>query len=520
MKPSKYKILFFLFLSVKVFSQNFLGISSGNYAGTNALTLNPAHVSDSRYQFYVHLAGAGVDLQNNYVKWSAPFSFIAMATGTYDSQYRAPSGDLQWQNSYTEIKSLSRTARMFLNVEGRGPAIQFNSQRFKAGIAVGVRYRFLTSLTKASGSIGEAIALGLKVPNNRLSLREDNEFSLNNGLYNEFFITLGKVLKEDDERFFKAGITIKRLVSDFSTNVTGNNVDFMLSRIPSTWRPGMARTVIDLPQTQGSFSNVSTGSFGIRNLMSLNGVGTGFGLDLGVVYEHRPDARKYEFTHNGRRVSDPTKNKYKYRIGFSLMDIGYLKYSDQNMVNVAQINSTNNTIGPDDFYQLEGTQGFVRSIQNVYRLDPNDFEHEYTVLYPATAVTSFDYAYSEKIFVSTVWRQSLLPSFRRGVIGQSAISVIPRYETKWWEVAVPLSLDNNYSNLNLGVAFRAGPLYIGSDNFLGIVNIGKPRGISAYAGLFLPLNARLPDSPLKCYFDEDYRKAGGKKKKNLRIFRK
>ena len=520
MKPSKYKIFFFFFFSVKVFSQNFLGASSGNYSGTNALPLNPADVVDGRYLLFMHVGGVGLDLQNNYARWSAPFSFVTMATGTYDDKYRtSPGGPLKWMNSYAGVNQNRKNIRMILNVEGRGPAIQYNNQKHKTGIAMGVRYRLMTSLNNTSEPVGEAIVTSLKSPNYTTNPSTGNAFTLNNGLYNEYFITIGKVLKDEDEGFFKGGVTLKRFVSDFATNVTGTDIDYLLSRTPSNWKPGMMRTTIDLPKTEGSFSNVTAGSLGLSSLTKINGLGTGFGLDLGLIYEFRPDGRKYEFTHNGQRVSDPTKNKYKYRIGFSIVDIGYLRYSDPGMVNVANVSSTNDRIEPDDFYKLKGTDGFIRSIENVYSLDPTTYQHSYTVLFPATTILSFDYAYSEKIYIHTIWRQSVLPGNRRGPIGHSGISVIPRYERKYFEFSAPISLDNNYSNLNIGLAVRAGGLYLGSDNALGIFNVGNPRGISVYAGLFLPIYARLPKSPLKCYYDENY-KIKGYRKKKLSFFRK
>ncbi len=514
MKASKYKILFFLFFCLPVFSQNFLGISTGNYSGTNALPLNPAHVSDSRNSVYIHLGGVGFDMHNNYARWKAPFSLINMLTGNYDNSYRSPtSGKLVWMPDYASVNQDKRNLRMILNAEARGPAIQVSLPKWKTGIAAGVRYRMLTSLNNTSEPVGEAIVFGLKGPNHTTVPSTDNTFNLNNGLYHEFFLTIGRTLIEEDERFVKWGITAKRLVSNFATNLHGSNVDFMIT----PYAPNPNRRVIHLTETVADFSNVSAGGISLGGLLSPSGLGSGFGADIGIVYEYRPDARRYEFTHNGRRMSDPTKNKYKYKIGLSLIDIGYIKFQDDIDVLTGDINSVNDQILPNDFYRLQGTSGFIRSVERVFNLNPNTYGHSYRALYPATAVLSFDYAFDEKFYMNTVWRQSLLPSDRRGVIGYSGISFIPRYELKYLEIAAPVSLDNNYSNLTLGLGLRAGGLYFGSDNMLGIFNVKGQRGISAYLGLFIPIAAKLPESSLKCY-GEQQPTTGRRRKFNL--FRK
>jgi hypothetical protein len=92
-----------------------------------------------------------------------------------------------------------------------------------------------------------------------------------------------------------------------------------------------------------------------------------------------------------------------------------------------------------------------------------------------------------------------LNSDRRGIINYSGVAIIPRYEKKSLEIAVPIGIENNYKNLNIGASFRYYGLYFGSDNITGWLNTFNPRGISVYAGAFIPIYHRLPGSPLKCF---------------------
>ena len=88
-----------------------------------------------------------------------------------------------------------------------------------------------------------------------------------------------------------------------------------------------------------------------------------------------------------------------------------------------------------------------------------------------------------------------------GMNQPSLFALTPRYESKNFDLAVPIALQNSYRNLTVGLAGRAGPLFIGTENLGGILNIGNPRGISVYMGLFLPIFRKLPDAPNGCYVE-------------------
>jgi hypothetical protein len=67
----------------------------------------------------------------------------------------------------------------------------------------------------------------------------------------------------------------------------------------------------------------------------------------------------------------------------------------------------------------------------------------------------------------------------------SLVAVIPRFEFKWLELALPLSVQNNYRVFSAGAMVKMGPFFIGSDNIGGAFNIGKPYGANVYSGVSL-----------------------------------
>ncbi|MEP6626982.1 MAG: hypothetical protein ABJA32_03320, partial [Ginsengibacter sp.] len=58
--------LFLCFYSPKVFSQDFLGLSTGNYSGITGVMLQPASIVDSRFKFDINLLSTDVNYSNNY----------------------------------------------------------------------------------------------------------------------------------------------------------------------------------------------------------------------------------------------------------------------------------------------------------------------------------------------------------------------------------------------------------------------------------------------------------------------
>ena len=64
----------------------------------------------------------------------------------------------------------------------------------------------------------------------------------------------------------------------------------------------------------------------LNNNVLKNSFPAGWGADIGVVYEYRPKIAEYEYQANGKTKRMMEKNKYKLRIGLSLLDLGHVGY--------------------------------------------------------------------------------------------------------------------------------------------------------------------------------------------------
>jgi hypothetical protein len=502
LKASKYKLILFILYSTNLFSQNFLGIAGSNYAGIHSTIQNPANVVDTRQFININLGAAGVDLQNNYVRWNAPFSLFSMMSGTVSDKYKLSNGKVLWKtgDEYFKVLNQKNRADLFANGEGRGPAISIDFKKIGLGLAAGTRYRFMNSLTSTSLEVGKALVEGTQSPDLNGNLYTNRTVNFNSLYLTEYFGTIGKVIIQDEERFIKVGGTLKYLVSNMMGNIKSSDFDFIKTADPVDTK----KQTIDFPRATGDltiaspFPSLSISNF-TSQLTAFNGIGKGVGADIGVIYEYRPDIRKYARNNNGKGFVDATVNKYKYKIGFSIKDIGFVNFKDPINVQTSEINSTGTQILPGDYNRIKGIEELIKTTGDVFNVNPASYGRAFRVYLPVTSILTFDYQLTEKYYVNMVYRQNYLPSNRRGPISYSGISVIPRMEKKNLELSAPLSLDNNFQNLNLGFALRYYSFFIGSDNLTGLFKLVKPRGLSIYSGISIPIYHKLPDSPLKCF---------------------
>lgn len=508
LKGSKYKLFFFFLLSYPIFSQNFSGIVGSNYIGGNAIAINPANAVDTREKFSFNLGSGAFEFQNNYARWKAPYSFLNFITQNVPSEYKNSNGTLiLWRSEYITTINHKKKVNMFANAELKGPAFHLDFKKIGLGIAAGVRYRFLTSISRNSPEVGLAIVEGTKSTNLIGKTFDNQKIVLNSGYYNEFFGSLAKVILKDDERFLKVGITGKYFISDMAVNILANNFAFNVVTSPTD----IKKQNINLPYTEATYALASihnglNAAVFTNQLTKFSGIGKGFGGDLGLIYEFRPDFMSFSRNNNGKGFTDPTKNKYLYKIGFSIVDIGFVRFASDNFVRTNEINSKNDQILPGDYNKINGYEELISSTEQVYNITNPTFARNFMIYTPASIITTFDYNFKPNLYLNTIWRQYLLKSSKIGPVGYSGISVIPRYEKKNYMISVPISLDNNYQNINIGLSARYSGFFIGSDNLTGWLNLFNPRGLSVYAGAFFPLYEKLPESPLKCYDSGIYRK--------------
>lgn len=498
--------LFFLiiFLCPPLRAQHLPGVAMGNYAGTQALYHNPAFVADSRYSVHANLIGVQTYLANNHIKYNAPYSFLSLLTNNVPNQYRNEKGAIILPRTDLEQKLNGNLKHLNLGVEARGPSLMVSLLDGKVGFGLSSRVRTLLNMTQTTEPIAQALRSRGKGKDIQQQLYENQSSILHlNGL-GEVALTLGGVVLDNETEFFKVGITVKRLIGLYNAHILIDESSFNI--LPDATYSN-EKELIRLPKINAQYGYTTDRAFkDIRPtpawLLGNAPAGSGWGLDLGIVYEHRPDVHRYSYTERGIRKRDGSKNKYLYRVSVALTDVGRVHFKNPNYVNAFTADTTNRTLRYDRFKSLGSTEEFFGAVNQSLRVDPNSRTTSFRSVLPTALQTSVDYQIQPNVYVNALWVQNLISAKAFGMKGESVLAVTPRYEHRWYEVSVPVSLMNRYGSLGIGLAGRVGPVWFGTDHLTGLLNIGKPKTFNLYAGISAGLFRRPPRSPNACFLPD------------------
>jgi hypothetical protein len=495
--------LFTFLIAPKGITQHWQGIALGNYSGTNALYHNPALVADSRYSVYGNLAGIQYFVGNNHVKWDAPFSFASLISNTVSDEHRNENGKVSFPRRYLDQRLNGNLKYINTGLDLRLPSLMVSLKDGKYGVAFTTRARGLMNVSETTeplaqlirGSTQDTTLHGTKFTNQSGKL-------LLNGFV-EYAVTLGGVLLDDETDFFKVGITAKRLVGVAQNRIDIRHADYELIPDPE-WNNLRYMTAISSINGTTQY----TTDDGMRSaslnpnwwLLGKTAPGSGWGLDIGAVYEYRPDINRFKNFGKaaGAPKRDPSVNKYLYRLAVSLTDFGVVNYHN-DYYNYAQTaeNAAGN-LNYNSFNPWTGVDNFFGAIERTLGVPAATPSKRKTRL-PMALQSSIDYQLKPNVYVTALWVAPLTRAGSPNMRQESLLSLVPRYERRWFEVSVPISIMNHYRSFGVGLAGRAGPLWFGADHLTGLFNIGNPKAMSIYAGISMGIFRKSLTDEIPCW---------------------
>ncbi|MDZ7899988.1 MAG: DUF5723 family protein [Arcicella sp.] len=505
-------LFFFLFFPLVSNAQQWLGISGSNYAGTNSVYNNPANLADSRYKLYVNLVGNDLFFANNYVGWNAPYSPFQLFTNTAADEYRNSKKVIIFKNAYYDINTGGGPFHANLLDDLRGPSALFTIND-KHSVGLLTRVRTILNFNGVSEPLAEAIRLGTDTSSLKNQLFKLSETSLNINSYAEVGLSYGRVLKDDDEDFIKVGITVKRVIGLYSSHINIQEADYEIVNDPTDLAlpPKRKKQILNINTLKADFGYTTEGAYKNANLspswaLGNQSAGAGWGVDVGIVYEYRPDNRKYTYRNKGVARLDASKNKYEFRVGIALLDIGGISYNNPNYVRNWEVDVKNKTFNSADVSMINGSDDAYKRINDVIGLSDLNSQSDFITGLPSSFQINMDYHFRDKFYVNSLWVQGLRGSQSTSMKMPSSLSITPRWEGKWFEVAMPFVLFDNYNAFSFGIGGRIGPLFLGTDNLGSILNINHPRSTDIYFGLSLPIFRKPPTLPNACFYEKTERK--------------
>jgi hypothetical protein len=490
-------------------AQHLPGVAMGNYSGINSLYHNPAFVADNRYSVQINVVGTQFYTANNHVKYDAPYSFLGLLTNSVSDEYRNSRGVVMFPRSY--LKEKLNGNDKFINAGGdtRLPSIMFQLFNGRAGVGISSRVRYILNTTGLTEPLATLISKTTRYENIQGTTYDNQSGQLHFNGTGEIALTLGGVVIDNETDFLKAGVTVKRMLGLYNAHAVVKNSSFTVLPDPDPKYDNLVVPMQYISVNQLNAQYGMTRDEGFQNIRPtpawlLGGAppGSGWGFDLGAVYEYRPDVNKYTYTEKGVRKRDGTKNKYLYRIAVSLTDIGRVHFKNPAYLMQQDVQVQNKKFLYDDFQKMGGSEGVFTAINESLEVNGSLAPNFKSVL-PMAFQASVDYNVQPNVYVSGLWVQNLISHNAFGMKAESVIAVTPRYEHKWYEISVPLTLMNRYRTPSIGLAGRVGPLWIGTDHLTGLLNIGNPRAFNLYFGLSAGLFRRPPAERNQCWPPEN-----------------
>lgn len=225
--------------------------------------------------------------------------------------------------------------------------------------------------------------------------------------------------------------------------------------------------------------------------------GTGFGMDLGMVF-----------------ATDGYDHDYQFKFGASILDIGSIQFDQNTSSHRLVVNDQ--VLVDGEAYDFAENGDDLETITEVFSAqvlgDSTQSRQNggFRIWLPTGIALQGDYSVTPFFFVNATLIQRLTRggnAIQRG----NLLAVTPRIETRWLEFALPVSL-YNYDALQLGMAARLGFITLGTEK------LGSWFWDSNLSGMDFYLAVKFP--PFK--FDGSGRKYGkgnrGRKGKRVQCY--
>lgn len=487
-----------------------------NYGGYMALHNNPAMLADNRMKWQFVPFAYSIDVQNNYLRLSTPYSQYKVLSGKVPPQYLDANGVPLFEDYMLEEKMNGRKKYAYVNQMIQGPAFMMNLDD-RSGIALG--YSIHTevyaaglneSLLKIFVEDRDNLNPAYDVDANQKRLMgqsfEQRNFGVGAHAYASWNLSYARVLWDNKWHFLKGGITYKRLHGFgggyFNVNRMGyelqglDTVAFTNPDLSYGFVPDAYYSVYPVPY---SFDHPSRGR-------RSQAAGTGHGASIGLVYEHRPRWNSFGYRMDGIRHDDPIPNKYDYRIALSLQNIGRIVYKWEYLdTNTRRIiyPSSRNVLGSgriqwNDFDksggEIESTENFDSLVNSLFGPAVDGFYGMHLRL-PMSLHLQIDYEMSKYFYLGIYYTQTMRRKDIPGIRMPNMLTLQTRYERKHWELSASMTMGNFYQPIHLGLMARCGPFFIGSDQTGTFLTPKKTSGLSIYTGFQTGMHQRrLKDS--------------------------
>ncbi|MFN8316920.1 MAG: DUF5723 family protein, partial [Chitinophagales bacterium] len=448
-------ILFVLFWKIN-YAQYFNGPISGYFGGVSSVRYNPA-IADNPFKLDISILHVGVDMANNYVGLSNQAIF-------HPSKFTEP----DFQKNLLIEKLNGKPKNLNLAFQFQVPLsfmVAFGKKNNNA-LAITSHMNFGFGINGLDEPLARvAYAAGDNALVNSLVGKTFTQKNLNFNTMAWFDagLTYSRVVWQNKHHFVKAGITGKFILGVFAENMSLTNATYKFTDADHMDVSGANMKLNIDANATGMLSNFGFGGSGKTNF-PMSGA-----ADIGVVYEWRPNIDKYSYEMDCKQSIRKDMPKHLLSFGFSITDMGALKFKRDSLSSDYTINGQNIPVG--SFTKL--FTGQADSTIGSFQKNPIK-EDKFKMNLPLGIHLFVDYNAWKGVGVNLA--TSIYPKQTQGVQYTSLVRLTPKYDHKWFGFYLPMTVDFQ-SNFSMGLGMRLGPLTIGVTNFIGLFNNTKSEGI-------------------------------------------
>lgn len=427
-------------LSFNAIAQSYIGLSVDNYSGIHGVLYNPASIVDSNFRTDINLASVSVFAGSDYFGIDLGNAFESTEGFNIDDQVQKfPKDDNQF----------------FVNVDVLGPSFMFNLNP-KSSLGITTRVRAFMNLNNVNGKLYENIEDGFdETENFDFELRE---LSGTVHSWAEIGVTYARILMNGGDNFLKGGISLKYLQGAGSNFINAPSVN------------GEFNAETELITTSGTLTYGKTPGFDSDDVEFSN-LSSGFGADLGLIYEYRPNQGLQE------NMDVVSHSDYKLKLGISVTDIGSISY-DGSTVSTYDLN---NAVHEDRFEDND--------LETVLEEDYLGTEEliDAKISLPTAVHALVDYKFQRHLFLAVQGSLSLVgEGTEKANRILNTVTAVPRFESKWFSFYLPVGM-RQYDGFTMGAGLRLGPLSIGSGSLISNYISDSAKTTDVYVGLKIPI---------------------------------
>ncbi len=480
----RYLLLIYIIISVHIIlrGQEMLGVVNSNYAGVYGISLNPSSMVGSKLYMDYNLLTVNISSDNNYFYllrddwYNLLFHNITPVYYTYEGEERS----FQVYRDSTYKSGFAGT-----RILGHSGMIVYGKHAFGLSTAIRFNTSFANLPADMATFIYEAIDYE-KLHNIRFT--HDKTIKMGSLSWLELDFSYAYNFHRYAWKSWSAGITVKPL---FGINSAYSNI-YTLDY-----------TVHD--DTTASVYNVTfeygySLPFNYENNNFPEGPtfrGFGLGVDLGITFMSTTKGHtNYAFG----SLCEQHYEDYNYRIGISLLDIGYIKFNKKTYYRGYKNSST--TWSEAEDILPDSTLNLINEKLDYYFLDNAEevvTKDNYVMNLPPALSIQFDYPLRRYLFLNG----TLIYGFNIGksyLKRPSILAFTPRYETNRMEISLPISVyEWVWKAPRIGISFRYGNFFFGVDKLNTLIGLNDFTGLDFYIGLKLNLSNNFRMNFIKGY---------------------